>query len=461
MTTVIKTQPQRAVVIGGSLAGLLTARVLSDHFAQVTLIERDPVTDRPEPRKGQPHTHHLHGLLAKGYTIMSRYFPDLPAALLAGGAIPGDMGTALRWYTFGGYRRQYDSGLTGVFMSRPFLEGLIRQRVLARPNIELLDQAPVERLLTTPDGQQVIGVEVSRSGQNPTRHSLTADLVVDASGRGSASPKWLAALGYPQPQESLVKVGVGYATRLYRRRAGDLTGAEALMITPEGPRDKRMGLIFPIEQERWICTLGGWAGDHAPNDAAGFMAFARSLPVPDLHHLLSKLEPLSDIRLHKFPANLRRHYEKLTRFPDGFLVLGDAVCSFNPVYGQGMTSAAMQAEALDELLTGRPSLAGLWRPFFKQIATVIDIPWQLAVGEDFRFRETEGRKAPGTDLINAYVARVHRATHTDPVVYGAFLKVMNLMAPPTSLFQPRLLWRVLRPGAKARSASQWQPAIQN
>jgi 2-polyprenyl-6-methoxyphenol hydroxylase-like FAD-dependent oxidoreductase len=346
-------------------------------------------------------------------------------------------------------------------MSRPFLEWLVRQRVLARPNIQLLDQTDVERLLTTPDGQQVIGVGVIRRADNHARQNLTADLVVDASGRGSASSKWLAALDYTLPEESLVKVGVGYATRLYRRRPGDLTGAEALMITPEGPREKRMGLIFPIEEDRWICTLGGWAGDHAPNDEAGFMAFAHSLPVPDLYHMLTRLEPISDIRLHKFPANLRRRYEKLTRFPEGFLVLGDAVCSFNPVYGQGMTSAAMQAEALDELLAGRDSLAGLWRPFFKKIAAVIDIPWQLAVGEDFRFRETEGQKAPGTDLINAYVAKVHRATHSDPVVYGAFLKVMNLMAPPTSLFKPNILWRVLGSKVKARPASRWQPAAQS
>ncbi len=284
-----------------------------------------------------------------------------------------------------------------------------------------------------------------------TRQRL-ADLVVDASGRGSASPKWLAGLGYSQPQTSMVKVNVGYATRIYRRRPGDLAGAELLMVAPDAPHGKRTGLIFPIEGDRWICTLGGWAGDHPPTDEAGFMAFAHSLPAPDIHQMLTRLEPISAISSYKFPSSLRRHYERMKRFPEGYLVLGDAICSFNPVYGQGMTSATLQAAALEALLGKRTTHVGLWRDFFKAAASVVDIPWQLAVGEDFRFPETEGKKPAGTDLINGYVTKVHRATHHDPVVYTAFLKVMNLMAAPTSLFHPKLLWRVLRNHPRSQPA---------
>jgi 2-polyprenyl-6-methoxyphenol hydroxylase-like FAD-dependent oxidoreductase len=166
-----------------------------------------------------------------------------------------------------------------------------------------------------------------------------------------------------------------------------------------------------------------------------------------VYDIVSRSEPLSDIYVHKYPASVRRHYEKLERFPDGYLVLGDATCSFNPLYGQGMTSAALQMQELDRLLLKRQGrLKGIARPFFRRSAKLIDIPWQTAVAEDFRFSETRGRKAPGTDVINAYVARVHRATHHDAVVGKAFLQVLNMLAPPASLFAPRILWRVMRSG---------------
>ncbi len=446
-STQSKHTPKHAIIIGSSLAGLLTARVLSKHFTQVTLLERDKINDQAEARKGQPQTRHLHGLLAKGLETMVGYFPTLIDDLTAGGARIADMGQGMRWYTFGGYRQQFQSGMLGALMSRPLLEWQIRRQVLALPNVTVIDACDVTALQTTADRTRITGVAITRRSQGHSGNQadwLLADWVVDASGRGSASPKWLDELGYPQPQTTMVKVNVGYATRIYRRKPGDLEGAELVMIAPDAPHGKRTGLIFPIEEDRWICTLGGWAGDHPPTDEDGFMAFAQSLPAPDIHQMLTRLEPLSAIYTYKFPSSLRRHYERMKRFPEGYLVLGDAICSFNPVYGQGMTSATLQAAALDALLSKRTVHVGLWRDFFKAAASVVDIPWQLAVGEDFRFPETEGKKPAGTELINAYVTKVHRATHYDPVVYTAFLKVMNLMASPTSLFHPKLLWRVLR-----------------
>ncbi|MEZ4861458.1 MAG: hypothetical protein R3C14_09130 [Caldilineaceae bacterium] len=438
-----------AIVIGGSMAGLLAARVLSHHFQRVTLLERDPISDQPEARKGQAHTRHLHGLLAKGLETMSSYFPGLVDDLVAGGAMAVDMGEGMRWYVEGGYRRQFKSGMIGALMSRPFLEWQIRRRVLALPNVTLRSGCAAATLQTDPDHSRVTGVMLTPRDQAGQTEILSADLVIDAGGRGSSSPKWLVELGYAKAQESFVKVNVGYATRLYRRRPGDMTGAQLLMIAPAPPHGKRTGLIFPMEGDRWICTLSGWAGDHAPTDEAGFMAFAHSLPAPDLYDMLTHLEPISEFIPYKFPGSLRRHYEKLARFPEGYLVLGDAICSFNPVYGQGMTSAAMQAAALDQLLDKGHELEGLWRAFFKAAAQVVDIPWQLAVGEDFRYPETEGVKPAGVDLINRYVSQVHRATHHDPEVYTAFLKVMNLMAAPTSLFHPKVLWRVWRSSRKS------------
>jgi hypothetical protein len=278
----------------------------------------------------------------------------------------------------------------------------------------------------------------------------------------------------------VVKINMGYATRIYRRKPGDLEGAQLLMVTAEGPEDKRSGMVFPIEGddegERWICSLGGINGDHPPLDEQGYLDFARSLPAPDVYNLISKLEPLGEITPYKFPSSLRRHYEKLERFPEGYLVMGDAICSFNPVYGQGMTVAAMEAQALDELLSQRlrskkhsrgryglraGSLDGLAPEFFARAAKIVDIPWQMAVGADFRFPGTEGKKERSVDFINAYVAKVHRATHRDPVVQVAFLKVMNLMEPPASLFHPKVLLRVLADGwgAQPQATSVRRPGL--
>jgi 2-polyprenyl-6-methoxyphenol hydroxylase-like FAD-dependent oxidoreductase len=435
---------RHAVVIGCSLAGLFAARVLSDHFERVTVVERDPVNDRPESRKGQPQTRHLHGLLAQGLSIIREMFPGLQETMVAGGAMVADMGEEMRWYQFDGYRVPFKSGLVGMLASRPFLEWHIRRRVLALPNVTLLQSAVTHALALDAGKTRVTGVQTGGPESGSDRRTLAADLVVDAGGRGSQTPSWLASLGYERPREEEIRIGVAYSTRIYRRDPGDLQGASLVMITARPPLGKRMSFLFPIENDRWIAAAGGWAGDHPPADAPGYLEFIGSLPVRDIYDVISRKEPLTDVYTYTFPANLRRHYEELTQFPEGHLVLGDAIASFNPIYGQGMTSAAMQAQALDGTLRRRPSLTGVWRPYFQRVARVVDIPWRMAAGEDFRFPETEGAKPAGTDLINRYVARVHAATHHDPVVYAQFLRVMNLMAPPSSLLHPRIAWRALR-----------------
>ncbi|GJL50781.1 MAG: FAD-binding monooxygenase [Nitrospirales bacterium] len=437
-------QRTHAVVIGCSLAGLFTARVLSDHFERVTILERDPVGDHPESRRGQPQTRHLHGLLAQGFCIIKDLFPNLEDALVKGGAIISDMGEAIRWYHFDGYKKQFTSGLHAVSVSRIFLEWNIRHYVSRLPNVTVQSACPVRGLMTNNDRTQVLGVHVVTGNDGADETTIDADLVVDAAGRGSSAGKWLEHLGYDRPPEDEVKVGVGYATRLYRRRENDLVGAKLVMISPTPPTQKHMSFLFPVEHDRWIVAAGGWLGDHPSTDESKYLEFIRRLPVSDVYDVVSRAEPLSDVFTYKFPSSLRRRYENLTRFPEGYLVLGDAIASFNPIYGQGMTSAAMQVQALDSLLRQQATLTGLWRPFFQQIAKVVDIPWQMAACEDFRYPETVGKKPAMTDLTNAYLAKVHRATQHDSVVYAQFLKVMNLMAPPTSLMHPKIVWRVLR-----------------
>jgi 2-polyprenyl-6-methoxyphenol hydroxylase-like FAD-dependent oxidoreductase len=303
----------------------------------------------------------------------------------------------------------------------------------------------------------VIGITVRETGGSTGVRQLGANLVVDASGRGSRTPAWLHELGFQTPDVSEVKIGVGYTSRLYRRRPDDLTGAKLVMSSPTPPDERRFGVLFPIEDDRWLLTLGGWLGDHPPTDNGGFQAFARSLPAVDLGRIAALAEPLGDFALHKVPSSLRRYYERLDRVPDGLLAIGDAVCSFNPIYGQGMTVAALEAEELESCLReGAPgrSWTGLPRRFYARIASVVDASWTMAVSEDFRFPEVTGPKPPGTDLTNWYMGYVHRATLRDPVVCREFLRVMSMLKPPSSLFHPGIVARALWEGAAGPSRPQ-------
>jgi 2-polyprenyl-6-methoxyphenol hydroxylase-like FAD-dependent oxidoreductase len=443
MTEASPTNKEHAIVLGGSIAGLFAARVLSDHFQRVTIIERDPVHDEPESRKGQPQTRHLHGVLEPTRRFIRRYMPGLEQRLIDGGAMVGDFGELARWYHFDDYKVDTYIGLEGMSLSRPFLEWHVRRYVTSLPNIKLLGETAADELVTDASRSRITGVKITHRAGEAVTETLEADVVVDACGRGSATPKWLVQLGYDAPEEQEVKVQFGYATRIYRRETDPSKQLKTLLISPTPPLGKRGCFMFPIEGERWIVTAGGWLGDHPPADETGFMDFIRSLPTSDIYDIICHAEPLSDITLHKFPSSRRLRYDKLNRFPDGYFVVGDAVASFNPIYGQGMSSAAMQVEVLDETLK-QADLHEAWSTFFRRTAKVIDLPWQLAVGEDFRYPETEGKRPLGTNLINQYVARVHRATHHDPVVYRRFLNVMHLIAPPTSLLQPAIVWRVLR-----------------
>ena len=443
---------KHALVLGASMAGLLTARVLADYFERVTLVERDQLAAETGSHIGVPQGRHAHAVLARGLSSMEQLFPGLTAGLVAGGALPTDIARDVSWYQFGGYKVRADVGLPGIVLTRPFLEAHIRERLLGRPNIVLIQGADVQGLLTNAAHDRVLGVTLQRRGSEP--EPCQADLTVDATGRAAQSPKWLEALGYARPAESTVKVNVGYASRFYRRLPGEPKDAVAYMVSDTPPHGKRSGAFLAVEGQRWMVTLAGFVGDHPPLDEAGFLEFARSLPTPEIYQRLQSAQALTEIVAHKYPSDLRRHYEKMARFPEGYLVLGDALCSFNPVYGQGMTVAALEAEALGDCLRRQlgQDLTGLPGRFFESVTPLIDVPWRMATGEDWRYPEVEGQRPRGTALINRYAVQIHRAARTDAVVCRAFFNVANLNQPPASLFHPALMARVLlanRPGRHA------------
>ncbi len=425
------------------MAGLLSARVLSERFARVILVERGDLPDGPVPRRAVPQGAHVHGVLAGGLEAMRGLYPELAGALRRDGACFGDLGTTLDWHHFGVRKRQVQVGVEGVLVSRPCLESHVRRLTRALPGVEVRTGCKAIALVAEERGNRVRGLRVATS--EARIEEIEAALVVDASGRGAAAPGLLRPLGVPPAPESQIKMGMGYATRAYRRaRGNDFKGA---MVTPLPPRETRGAVLFAVEGERWLCTLSGYVGDHPPADEAGYLAFARSLPMPQIYETISQSTPLGDIAVYKFPSSLRRHYERL-RLPEGFVVVGDALCSFNPVYGQGMTVAALEALALrDELARTGSGMDGLSRRFQRRAAKIVDVPWSLAAGEDLRYPQVEGPRLPSQRLINRYTARVHRATAVDEVVMTAFLKVMHFLAPPASLFAPRILWRAWRAGA--------------
>ncbi len=439
---------QHAVVIGASMAGLLGGRVLSDHFERVTIIERDRLPEGAEARKGVPQGRHVHGLLSKGAAILKEYFPDLFPALVKGGSSHVDTLADVCWYYFDVWKLQFPSGMKGYSQSRPFLEQHVREHLAARANVFFVDECEAIGLYSNDDNTRVTGVQLQHRSAGQCEEELAADLVVDASGRGTRAPQWLASMGYGEVKETIVKVDVGYATRIYRRPGQTPLDGKVLIIYPTPP-GKRAGYVFPIEGDCWMVTLAGWLRDYPPNDEIGFLDYARSLRVPDLYEAIKDAEPVTPIATHKFPSNQRRHYERMPRFPEGFVVLGDAACSFNPIYGQGMTTAALEAKALDACLDrqsrlrSRGDLMGLARRFQKAIAKVVDVPWLLATGEDFRHPETVGYRPPGMDLLNWYTARVHVLAGSHPVVTLRLYQVLNMLKPPMVLFEPRVLLPVL------------------
>ena len=427
-----------AVVVGGSMAGLCAARVLADRFDRVLVIDRDELPGSIAPRRLVPQGRHPHLLHAAGARLLEGWFPGILDDLRASGAVDVDLCRDFHWYQLGGRQRRPASTVRGPSMSRPLLEGTVRRRVESLANVTVRDQTTAEGLVTDSSGTRVIGVRLVGG------ETVPSDLVVDASGRAARSLVWLHELGYEPPPTAVVEVDTRYVSRVYRRTDAPARDWKAAAVIGD-PASKRLAMLLPMEDDQWILAIAGMNGESAPADDAGMLAYARTFESPVIADVMAASEPVNEPVTHRFPANQRRHVERLRRFPLGWLLLGDAVCSFDPIYGQGMTSAAMQAEVLGQSLDRAGAIdRSFARTYFRDAGRIVNGPWSIAVGGDFAYDGTRGKKPFGTDLSNRYFDRVVVAGQYDDAVVIRMNEVLALTRRSGALLTPPFVLRVLR-----------------
>ncbi|QIP74629.1 FAD-dependent monooxygenase [Streptomyces sp. VN1] len=428
-----------AIVIGASASGLLAAAALAEH-ADVTVIERDTLPAGPEARRGIPQAHHAHLVWTGGVKAFDDLLPGLVQALVDEGArlvrIMGDMVSRAPnevWF------RRFDKvPHRNLVCSRPLLDHVLSTRVLKDPGITLRENTTVLGIEGTPEA--VTGVRLQSAD---AQESLQADLVVDASGRGTRAPQWLHALGLPEVEVREVNAGVAYASRLYRAPEHAQTTSFPLVNVQANPANPpgQGGIIVPIEGNRWIVTLAGTRGGEPTADNDQFVKFALGLGDPVIGELVQHAEPLSDVRTSRATANVRRYYEKMRRWPAGFAALGDAIAGYNPVYGHGLTVAAQCAVAVRDVLRNHPITdAGTAKRLQNAAARPVGAAWDLAVGQDALYPGASD--SPPTTAERALARYVDRCVETgaaNPRALVALLDVMSLLKPPTRLFSPDMV----------------------
>jgi 2-polyprenyl-6-methoxyphenol hydroxylase-like FAD-dependent oxidoreductase len=424
-----------AVVIGGSVAGLLAACALSDHYAKVLVFERDTLPSTPEPRRGVPQGRQVHALLNRGGQALEALLPGFLEELVHSGVPTGDYQREHRMYLDGHLLAPGDSGLTLYCCSRPLVEHVIRRRVAALPQVTVIDGTGVTGLIVSGDGGRVVGVEVDGD-----YGALHADLVVDATGRGSSGVRWLRQAGLPVPDSTVIRSDVVYVTRHFARKPEQLDGLGATIVPYPGML--RGGVVIPQEGDSIAVVLAGMLGEEPPTDDAAYAAYAHSLPSTEVADVIEVAEPIDEPAKMRFRESVRHHFERLDPVPDGFLAVGDALCDFNPVYGQGMTVAAMEAEVLRDLLGD--GLQDLSRRFFAAAADLLESPWEMAAGGDYRFPQVEGVRPPGSEEAEAYLDQYRVAASVDPVLGTRFLRVAHMVESPSALGSPDSVDRVRR-----------------
>jgi flavin-dependent dehydrogenase len=422
---------ETAAVIGSGVGGLLAAKVLADRFRKVVVVERDREPQTPEPRDGAPQGHHPHALLRRGQDIMETTYPGFTASLLAKGAVQYDQGLECET-SIGGVRgAPFAAPYKTLSMTRGLLELTLREFAAKLARLEFRYDTSAEDLLL--HAGRVTGV---RARRGDALHEIAADFVLDASGRAAQAMKWLTASGYDSPKETVAGLDFGYATAMFDIPRPFPETWRLLFCLPKMAPGGVGGAIFEVEGGRWMVAVGGRGALKPSSDPDAFVAHTKLSLDPRFHYWVSRARRIGPVKTYRFAASTRRRYEALSRHPEGFLALGDALCSFNPVYGQGMSVAAMEAETLAALLADRPSTDGLWRDFYVRASACIDVPWQLALNLDIHYPETVCPRPAGFALIQRILPWANSLALGDPVLRAKVFEMQNLTNPKDAALSP-------------------------
>ena len=441
----MKSKRTHAVVVGASMAGMLAARVLADVFERVTILERDTLPTGPDLRSGVPQARHLHALLPRGRRIVEQYFPGITLDLLTAGAEILDIANDISWLTPQGWGARFSSEFEGVTSTRSLLDHIVLTRLRQVSNIEIIESCDATGLLGS--AKRVKGVMLRRRNENLVRIDvLESDFVAVAAGRNSTVSNWLVRLGLPQPKTTYVNANVGYASQMFRRPDSVNASWRALFLQAAPPEETRAGILFPVEGNRWLVTIQGGDRDYPPLDRSGFLEFTRTLRSPELYEAIKDAEPIGLVSGYRATENRLFHYDRLAVWPESFVALGDTVCAFNPVYGQGMTTAALAAADLGNCLGRRgENLDGVARTFQRRLARINSAPWMLATSEDLRYRGVEGAKAGrATKLMHWYMNHVLRSATRSKSVRTRFLQVQGMLNGPGVIFRPSVVMEVAK-----------------
>jgi 2-polyprenyl-6-methoxyphenol hydroxylase-like FAD-dependent oxidoreductase len=450
---------EHAVVLGASMAGLVAARALAEFFETVTVVERDALSDAADHRRGVPQGRQIHGLLLSGAQALEELFPGILDELVEAGAPSMDYRDLSRLhFNMGGHLGVQSGSADGLRAlraytpSRPFLESHVRRRVRAIPNIAFLDNHDVVDVTSNTSRDRITGARIV-SRHSHAKSELAADLVVDATGRGARTPAMLERLGYARPAEDDVVIHLMYASQLLRMPPEALHES-GCVVAPVPGRPTGMA-ILTYEHDTVMFAVFGMAGNDPPVGCSAMCDFAEQLAPAHLLAAIRAAEPLGEAAQHRFPSSRWRRYDKARQLPEGLLVAGDAVCSFNPIYGQGMTVAALEALALRNCLSG--GTTDLPRRFFRATAKPIGQAWQLAAGGDLSLPEIQGTPPLSTRLLNGYMDRLLTAAEYDTAAFEQFLKVAWLVDAPIRLLRPSMMWRA----ASANRRRQKRPTPVN
>lgn len=447
---------KQAVVVGAGMAGLTSARALADFFEHVVVLENDALPKEPTPRPGTPQCRHIHVLLAGGLQALSRLFPGFEGSLSQAGAARLRMGYDYR-REFPGYdpfpRR--DLGIPMYSMTRPLLEFTVRKRLGEYRNVELRENCRAQEFIPAADHAAVTAVRYQNTQGKP--ETLPADLIVDASGHGSLTEALLNSIGWPLPEETSIGVDMGYATALFDIPQDAPPDWMGVLTVPHYPHNKRGALMLSVEGNRWILTLGGRYDEKPPADWDGFLMYARHLRTRTVYDAIRHAKRPSELARFVFKGSCWRHFERMEKFPRALLPLGDAICRFNPVYGQGMSVAALEADVLNKLLTsqstGSDGFARLPAAFFAEAERLIDTPWWTAAIPDFIDPRTEGQRPSDLEDTLKFSAALLKLAAQDAAVHKLLIEVQNLLKPRSAYRDPELVRRLKAVMAEAQTAS--------